>query len=397
MRTLRLLVKKICPKKLWDERVSILVDRWEATPPPSSRVELDILERFVIEEGLLAVAQSIMQKHDFTPHELDPWATKRQLEQFTALALSPDDKRLLDYTAADPDELFLHGEAGGRFPIGVQKLDEALDGGIGPGELGVFIAPYGGGKTAALIGQAVQGALAGKRVLHITLEIRTRKVAERATMEILGKTKEEIRADPKLIRRALNRVKRAGGQLLIQDLSHEKVSMQRVEGLIARYSPLDIVAVDYADLLGRSRRKWQSDPRMVVGDIYWELRRQGSAYDTRVWTASQTHRAAIGAEEFGGEAVAEDISKMHTVDIAICIMQTKEEKERGIQRWKLDKGREEPDNPTVTIRYDYKRMTRTEVTKAGGTDGTTKAKQGRAGKGRKLDSTGKGRARSSRR
>lgn len=391
MRTLRILTKKVCPKQLWDERVSLLINRWEATAPPDSKVELEVLERFVIQEGLLALAEDIMQKHDFRPQELDPWTVKQSLEKYTAFALVPEDKRLLDFAEGDPSELFRPGDQSGRIPIGVARLDDALDGGLGPGELGIFIAPSGGGKTTALIDAVCEAVLTGKRGLHITLEIRTRKVAERVTMRILRKTKQEIRANPKLIRKAMNIVKKTGGQLLIQDLSHEKVSMQRIEGLIAKYSPLDLVTVDYADLLGRGQRKWKSDSRIVLGDIYWELRRQGSAYETPIWTASQGNRATIGAEEFGKEDVAEDISKIHTGDVVICIMQTAEEKERGIQRWKLDKGRENPWNPTVTVRMDYERMTRTDVTKekAGGTDGSSKARQKGKSRGRRLDSSGK--------
>jgi len=395
MRTLRILAKKVCPKQLWEERVSILVDRWEATAPPDSKVELEVLERFVIREGLLALAEDIMQKHDFRPQELDPWETKQRLEKYTAFALTPEDKRLLDFAEGDPSELFRPGDQSGRVPIGVARLDDALDGGLGPGELGIFIAPSGGGKTAALLGRAVRATLLGKRALHVTLEIRTRQVAERITMELLGKTKQEIRANPKLIRQAMARAKKTGGQLLIQDLSHEKVSMQRIEGLIAKHSPLDLVTLDYADLLGRGQRKWKADPRVVLGDIYWEFRRQLSAYDVPGWTASQGTRITIGAEEFGKEDVAEDISKIHTGDVVVCIMQTAEEKERGIQRWKLDKGRENPWNPVVTVRYDYERMTLSDVTKekAGGTNVDSKVRQRAKGRGRKLDSSGKGSSR----
>lgn len=397
MRTLRILTKKTCPKQLWAERVSLLIDRWEATAPPDSKIELEVLERFVIQEGLLALAEDIMQKHDFRPQELDPWETKQRLEKYTAFALVPEDKRLLDFAKGDPSELFLPGEQSGRVPIGVTRLDDALDGGLGPGELGIFIGPSG--KTAALLGRALRAALSGKRALHVTLEIRTRKAAERITMEVLGKTKLEIRADPKMIRKAMNRVKKTGGQLLIQDLSHEKVSMQRIEGLIAKYSPLDLITLDYADLLGKGQRKWQADPRVVVGEIYWELRRQASAYNVPIWTASQGTRATIGAEEFGKEDIAEDISKIHTGDVVICIMQTAEEKERGIQRWKLDKSRENPWNPVVTVRYDYERMTLSDVTratptgvtkeKAGGTNVGSKARQKGKSRGRRLDSSGK--------
>lgn len=393
-RTLRMLVEKVCPKRLWDNRVRLLVDRWEETAPPTGRAEQEVLERFVIQEGLLAVAADIMEKHDFRPAELDPWETQKKLEKLTSFALVPESTRILDYATGDPTQLFREGFQTGRVPVGVGRVDDALDGGLGPGELGILIAPSGGGKTAVLLHLACEAILKGKRVLHITLEIRTIKVAERVTMKISGKTKEEIRLDPEIVKQSMQTVLEAQGGLLIHDLSHEHVSMRRLEGVIARQVPLDLVLVDYADLLGRASRS--EDRRAALGDIYRELRRLASAYNVPIWTASQGNRFTMGAEDFGKEHVAEDISKIHTGDVVICLIQTPDEKEDGIMRMKVDKTRESAWNPVVTVRMDYNRMTLTDTTKAGGTDGDTQVEQSREGNGRKLDSSGKGKPRSHR-
>jgi len=378
-----MLVQKSCPRQLWQDRVHILVDRWEATAPPDGAAEQGILERFVIQEGLLAVAEGIMAKHDFKPADLDPWEIKQQLEKFTAFALVPETRRVIDYTQTDPSRLFLSGTQAGRMPVGIGRVDEALDGGLGPGELGILVAPSGGGKTAVLLQLACAAILAGKTVLHVTLEISTIKVAERVTMTLTGKTKEEIRAKPALVKRAMAKVKKAGGKLFIHDVSHEHVTMQRLEGIIARYPHLDLLLVDYADLMGVVARK--EEHRISLGGLYKGLRRLSSAYTVPAWTASQANRAAMGLEEFGGEHVAEDISKIHTGDVVICIMQTSDEKARGILRLKVDKTRESAYNPIVTVKMDWSRMTWTDAVQAGGKDVDSQANQGRKGTRRRLD------------
>lgn len=397
MRTLRMCTKEFCPKNTWDERVKLLVDRWERTDPPSSRAEQEVVQQFIIQEGLATIGEELLQQHDFTPHKMDPWQTKKKLEHFTALALVPEDKRVLDYAKGDPTKLFQKGDAVGRVPVGVARVDDALDGGLGPGELGILVAPSGGGKTAVLINLGCRAVLLGKTVLHVTLEIRTIKVAERATLRISGHTKDEIREDPAHTKRALSKVQRSGGRLLIHDLSHESVSMQRLEGIIARYKPLDLVLVDYADLLGRTRVR--DERRVMLGGIYKELRRLASAYDVPIWTASQTNREAMGLDDFGKEHIAEDISKIHTGDVVICLIQTPDEKAKGIMRLKVDKTREASWNPVVNVRMDYDRMTLTDVTKAvtkhkaGGKKHVTKVHQRTTRKGRKDDSRRKGKAR----
>ncbi len=54
-----------------------------------------------------------------------------------------------------------------RSPLRV--LDQSIHGGLGPGHIGVVVARHGLGKTAFLVGVALDDLLRGRKVLHVSL------------------------------------------------------------------------------------------------------------------------------------------------------------------------------------------------------------------------------------
>lgn len=61
-----------------------------------------------------------------------------------------------------------------RSPLRV--LEQSMHGGLGRGKLGVVIARHGVGKTAFLVGVALDDLMRGKNVLHVTLDQPLEKV-----------------------------------------------------------------------------------------------------------------------------------------------------------------------------------------------------------------------------
>ena len=63
----------------------------------------------------------------------------------------------------------MHGkELNERSPLRV--LDQSIHGGLGRGNVGVIAARHGVGKTAFLVGVALDDLMRGRQVLHVTLE-----------------------------------------------------------------------------------------------------------------------------------------------------------------------------------------------------------------------------------
>lgn len=51
----------------------------------------------------------------------------------------------------------------------MRLLEESIHGGLGPGNLGVVVARHGVGKTAFLVGVALDDLFRGRRVLHVSI------------------------------------------------------------------------------------------------------------------------------------------------------------------------------------------------------------------------------------
>jgi hypothetical protein len=58
----------------------------------------------------------------------------------------------------------------------VRVLEASIHGGLGPGNIGVILARHGVGKTAFLVGVALDDLLRGRNVLHVSLEHDSEKV-----------------------------------------------------------------------------------------------------------------------------------------------------------------------------------------------------------------------------
>ncbi len=61
-----------------------------------------------------------------------------------------------------------------RSPLRV--LESSIHGGLGRGNIGVIIARHGVGKTAFLVGVALDDLLRGRKALHVSLEHDSEKV-----------------------------------------------------------------------------------------------------------------------------------------------------------------------------------------------------------------------------
>lgn len=224
----------------------------------------------------------------------------------------------------------------GCISTGLPTLDEALYGGIRPGELAIAIAPYNKGKTAWLVHQGAEAALAGVSVLHISKEIPEWQVMLRYDQHLANMTMVEIMEHEREARKlVVSKLKKTGGSFQVLDYSHKLLSPTQVEELVERHKP-GLLILDYADLLSVGS---DEGLRFELRRIYEELRRIARATQTPIWTASQATREASKTGIFTGSDVAEDISKMNTCDAAICLQQTEAQSMAQEMRIVLDKTR----------------------------------------------------------
>src|SRR5512136_1089083 len=63
-----------------------------------------------------------------------------------------------------------------RSPL--RLLEQSIHGGLGRGNLGVVMAPAGVGKTAFLVGVALDDLMRGRKILHVALDEPVEKIRD---------------------------------------------------------------------------------------------------------------------------------------------------------------------------------------------------------------------------
>lgn len=267
---------------------------------------------------------------------------------------SPD----YDYALQHDDRLKVTSD-GPRLPTGLSgELDRHLKGGLGAGELGFILAPPGRGKTLALVNIGATAYKLGKRVLHVTLEIKARVVAKRYDCCLSDASTDDLMDNPALLTNKLKELQALGGKLIIKDYSYQHCGVGDLNYILESHAEegetFDIIIVDYGDLMIPPEH--YKDTRHEISKIYEELRIIAGAYNIPLWTASQTNRAALNKRVIKMDDIAEAFSKANIADLILALCQTDDEKSDKVMRIFVAKTRMSSINPLVEVIADPDRM-----------------------------------------
>lgn len=201
-----------------------------------------------------------------------------------------------DYRASMEDRIKEYvgeqeGDRNSRVPSGFGPLDEATQGGLGPGEIGTVVGLPGHGKSVTLLNMGVSNVLSGRRVLHVTLENSIKVTSARYDARLLGKPSTKFSKLPNKLRNKLTELfQDSKARLDLVYAPNNSMTLAQLEGLIeGGGEPYDLVLVDYAALLRPPEKR--DDPYYTLQDIHAGLRRVAGATRTRIWTAHQANRS----------------------------------------------------------------------------------------------------------
>jgi replicative DNA helicase len=224
-----------------------------------------------------------------------------------------------------------------------ESINEIMDGGLGKGELGVFVAPAGIGKSWGLINIGANAIKKGLTVVHYTLELNQAYVGLRYDSVITGIPNQNLKHYQSEVKSAVDKLT---GELIIKYYPTKSVSVigirAHIEKCIMQDKKPDIVIVDYADLLvGAGKEKHQ-----VLESIYEDLRGTAGEYDIPVWTASQANRSALEMDIIEADKIAESYGKVMVADFILSLSRKVQDKLAGTGRWYVIKNRFGPDGIT---------------------------------------------------
>lgn len=226
-------------------------------------------------------------------------------------------------------------------------LNEIMDGGLGSGEMGVFVAPAGIGKSMALVNIAAYAAKKGLNVIYYTLELSETYVGARFDSHYTGIPSQDLKFHQEEVVEALKGVK---GNLIIKYYPTKSATVNtisaHVDKCIMQGVKPDLILLDYADLLRDTGIKGAVRNDIMLGNIYEDLRGMAGTYQVPIWTASQANRSALEQDIIEADKIAESYSKVMVADFVVSLSRKTADKISGTGRWHVIKNRFGPDGLT---------------------------------------------------
>jgi hypothetical protein len=208
-------------------------------------------------------------------------------------------------------------------PLGLEQFDEALEGGVLPGELAIIAGPTNLGKSQFLCYLAATAYKANKKVLFLTYELGRLELGERILTALLEKPRQEL--DPETIGDELMRMReREGvtdrGSVLIED------GLSTVSDLRYRLEEVqpDLVLLDSADDI-TPRQKYPS-LYLAQGEVYSDILLDiCHKMKLPVWTSAQLNREAVEKARVSIKHIGDSFKKGQRATLVIGLSQTLDE------------------------------------------------------------------------
>jgi replicative DNA helicase len=237
-------------------------------------------------------------------------------------------------------------------PTNWKPINDLMDGGLGPGELGVVVAPSGVGKTWILTAMGAAAVRAGLSVVHYTMELSEHYVGARYDTVFTHIPSAQLKEKTEEVKQ---KIKGLRGKLLIKYYPPKGVSVKKlqahIEKMVAAGNRPDLIIVDYADLLLSHSNKTDST-YAEQGGVYIDLRGMGGELGIPIWTASQTNRSAIDSEVIEADKIADSYAKVMNADFIMSWSRKSKDKLNNTARAHVMKNRFGQDGITFPCKMD---------------------------------------------
>lgn len=222
----------------------------------------------------------------------------------------------------------------GQITTGWKTVDDKLYGGINRGEITIWCAGSGVGKSLFLQNQALNLVRQGLNVVYISLELSEELTSMRMDSMLTDVGTRDIFRNLDTVELKVVAAGRKSGDLYIRQIPQGsttndlKVYLKNYE--IERQKRPDVLIVDYLDLLFPNNKKINPSDLFIKDKfVTEELRGLGVERGMIVLTASQLNRSSVTEQEHDHSMIAGGISKIQTADNVISIFASAAMKERG--------------------------------------------------------------------
>jgi replicative DNA helicase len=222
----------------------------------------------------------------------------------------------------------------GQTSTGWPNVDKKLYGGFNRGELNIFAAASGGGKSLFLANLGVNWAMMGLNVVYLTFELSENLVCMRLDSMMTGVATREIFKSIDDVELKVKMAEKRAGSIQVKYMPSGKncndIRAYLKEFQVKKGVKPDVLLIDYLDLMMPVSVK-VSPSDLFVKDKYVSEEIRNLAMETQCFTvtASQLNRSAVEEIEFDHSHISGGLSKIQTADNVIGIFTSRAMKERG--------------------------------------------------------------------
>ena len=276
-------------------------------------------------ESAILESADLLEKGEYGPVE-------RKIKEAVGIGLA---KHMgTDYWESPAERIERVRNARGGQSTGWRDIDQKLYGGFNRGELNIFAAASGGGKSLFLQNLALNWSIAGLNVVYISLELSEELSSMRLDSMITGMNTKEVFKNVDDVDLKVRMQGKKAGKLQIVQLPNG-ITINAITSYMREYETkndlkIDAMLIDYLDLMMPAQSK-VSPSDLFIKDkfVSEEMRNFAVEHDILFATASQLNRAAVEEVEFDHSHISGGLSKIQTADNVIGIFTSQAMRERG--------------------------------------------------------------------
>lgn len=216
-------------------------------------------------------------------------------------------------------------------PTGIGKIDEALEGGLGKGELGVIIGPTSFGKTSLTTAMASYAACNGFKVLQIVFEDKIKQIQRKHFGRITNIEAKDLSKPENIdyVKATLNsfpeRDKLAKNLRIVRFPSGEKTARQIerfIKKLIGNGFKPDLTIIDYFECVVSEADPTVRNEFELEGKTMRKFESMAGELDMAIWIPSQGTKDSINLDLVTMDKMGGSVRKSQVAHIIMSIART---------------------------------------------------------------------------
>ena len=232
-------------------------------------------------------------------------------------------------------------------------LNEGIQGGFGPGDLGIIFGSPGGGKSWTMVAIAAHAVQLGHKVNYYTLELGEDYVGKRFDCYFTGYNIDEINKHREDVQTHVNNLK---GRLIVKEYPPKGATISTIKAHVQKCIDMehkpDMIIIDYVDYLRAPSKGKYSERKDEIDDNFIATKGLAKELKIPILTPSQVNRMGAKDSIIEGDKAAGSYDKMMVADICLSLSRMKEDKVLGTGRIHVMKNRYGQDGMTYNIKMD---------------------------------------------